>query len=781
VQLRKARWLTALVESSQAVETEPEDTAAVPWRTCDLRAMSALVIYTMVSICLFGRALLGHLSTIHIGVGPDPVMNLWFLAWWPHALVSGLNPFFTRALWAPFGLNLTWEPSIPLAGIIASPITLTLGPVLAFNVVCLLSVVLNAWCAFVLCRYLTRDYVASLVGGYIFGFSAYMLGHMLFANLGLLLVFPVPLAVYLTARRLSEEITAFRFALILSLILTVQFLFEIEIFLTMSMGGAFSLLLGITYADREMRQRILNLLKPIVCAYAITIAVVSPYLYYFFIVGSGFGGSPVFPATLFSADLLNLVIPSQANQLGRLSLFKSISARFPGSIGESGACLSLPLIAIAALYARQHWHQRLGRLLVVVLVVAVVLSLGPSLSVGGRITAIALPWALLADVPILNDILVVRFALYASLVLALIASLWLAHVNTKPAQRIAFVVAIMAFNVPNLSAAFWVTDVGAPAFFRNDVYRNYLSKGETVVILPYAYTASCTLCWQAQTGMYFDMAEGGSGVRLVDYLRWPIVPAFAGKIYVPNPSAQLQAFLAAHKVGAVIITDRAFPIWQRLFSTLNVSPIKIGGVYVYRLAANSGVDIETTLHKARKSFDSERLVSLIAAADKYLSNGGSLDSLNVLNVASLPPIAEDSVLGPAERFDSKLSEDPAMNPRFAYGLILYSGPRDRVSLGELVWYPGVASLVDTLRTIASEIQFPSPAKLAITGPSSVDSYGVLLLVFTREQLARAAALLRIAHSSQSFRSDLLITASGTDQAKSTPRLSPDGHLSSPVP
>jgi hypothetical protein len=243
----------------------------------------------------------------------------------------------------------------------------------------------------------------------------------------------------------------------------------------------------------------------------------------------------------------------------------------------------------------------------------------------------------------------------------------------------------------------------------------------------------------------------------------------------------LQAFLAAHKVGAVIITDRAFPIWQRLFSTLNVSPIKIGGVYVYRLAANSGVDIETTLHKARKSFDSERLVSLIAAADKYLSNGGSLDSLNVLNVASLPPIAEDSVLGPAERFDSKLSEDPAMNPRFAYGLILYSGPRDRVSLGELVWYPGVASLVDTLRTIASEIQFPSPAKLAITGPSSVDSYGVLLLVFTREQLARAAALLRIAHSSQSFRSDLLITASGTDQAKSTPRLSPDGHLSSPVP
>ena len=98
-----------------------------------------------------------------------------------------------------------------------------------------------------------------------------------------------------------------------------------------------------------MSQRLLFLLKPIAYGYAVALAVVSPYLYYFFIFGSGFGSSPVFPATLFSADLLNLVIPTQVNELGGISFLRAISVKFPGSIGDSGACLSLPLIIVAVL------------------------------------------------------------------------------------------------------------------------------------------------------------------------------------------------------------------------------------------------------------------------------------------------------------------------------------------------------------------------------------------------------------------------------------------------
>ena len=134
-----------------------------------------------------------------------------------------------------------------------------------------------------------------------------------------------------------------------------------------------------------MGRRLLSLFRPIACAYALALTMVTPYLYYFLIFGSGFGSSPVFPAALFSADLLNFLIPTQANELGTPSFLRAISAKFPGSVGEAGACLSLPLIAMTVLYARRYWCQPFGRLLDV-LAVAVLLSLGPRLLIGGQAT-----------------------------------------------------------------------------------------------------------------------------------------------------------------------------------------------------------------------------------------------------------------------------------------------------------------------------------------------------------------------------------------------------------
>jgi hypothetical protein len=103
------------------------------WKVCDLRSLCALVLYLALSILFFGRSLLGHLSTFHIGVGPDPGLTMWFLVWWPHAIAHGLNLFITHVIWAPSGFNLAWQTSIPLASLLASPFTLTVGPIAAYN------------------------------------------------------------------------------------------------------------------------------------------------------------------------------------------------------------------------------------------------------------------------------------------------------------------------------------------------------------------------------------------------------------------------------------------------------------------------------------------------------------------------------------------------------------------------------------------------------------------------------------------------------------------------
>ncbi|MDQ6806112.1 MAG: hypothetical protein M3065_14400, partial [Actinomycetota bacterium] len=158
----------------------------------------ALSVYLAVDIAYFGARVIPNIGhTCACRAGADPTSYMWFLAWWPHALLHGINPFVTNVLFAPGTTNLGAVDVVPGAAILASPITLLFGPLVAYNVLALAAPLLAAFFAFLLCRYITAGTLASLVGGYIYGFSPYMLGHMQ-GHLDLVMIFPVPAAVLLT-------------------------------------------------------------------------------------------------------------------------------------------------------------------------------------------------------------------------------------------------------------------------------------------------------------------------------------------------------------------------------------------------------------------------------------------------------------------------------------------------------------------------------------------------------------------------------------------------------
>ena len=124
--------------------------------------------------------------------------------------------------------------------------------------------------------------------------------------------------------------------------------------------------------------------------------------------------------------------------------------------------------------------------------------------------------------------------MYAFLDLALIVSLWLTSADTRQSCRIAFVALVLIFTLPNLSSPFWVRMMDTPSFFRTDVYRHYLLKGDTVLILPYGDNGNSML-WQAQTNMYFSMPQGmAPPVRLYERRRWPIVSSFLDVVIPPR-------------------------------------------------------------------------------------------------------------------------------------------------------------------------------------------------------------------------------------------------------
>ena len=130
---------------------------------------------------------------------------MWFFAWWPHALLHGLNPFVTHVIFVPDGFNLTWATGMPGPSLLLAPITLAFGPV--GHLERHPARVAGAERVDGVPAVPPRDppHAPSLVGGYIFGFSPYMLTHLT-GGPYLALVPLLPLFVLLVLRRLEGSI-----------------------------------------------------------------------------------------------------------------------------------------------------------------------------------------------------------------------------------------------------------------------------------------------------------------------------------------------------------------------------------------------------------------------------------------------------------------------------------------------------------------------------------------------------------------------------------------------
>ena len=133
------------------------------------------------------------------------------------------------------------------------------------------------------------------------------------------------------------------------------------------------------------------------------------------------------------------------------------------------------------------------------LAVVVVLLLGSRLHIAGYPT-IPLPWKYL-DQWLLRDVIPLRLAVYLFLIVAVIAAMWLA----KPAAgrwalgKWAVAALSIAFLVPNIGAGLWRSQQPNPAFFTTHEYRSVLTRGETVLVLPWGQLGNSML-WQAETG-----------------------------------------------------------------------------------------------------------------------------------------------------------------------------------------------------------------------------------------------------------------------------------------
>ena len=530
-----------------------------------------LGLYAVLSLGLFGVHIIRHLDSRIVASDPiDSSQFMWFFAWWPHALLHGLNPFVTHVMFVPDGFNLTWATGMPGPSLLLAPITLAFGPAVTWNVIQLASPALSAWTAFLLCRHVTGRTLPSLVGGYIYGFSPYMLTHLT-GGPYLALVPLLPVFVLLVLRRLEGSIGSRAFVVWMALAMIAQFSISSEVLATATLFGAIALVLAFILLP-ERRPALLDVVKLLIGALAVTVVVVSPYLLYF-----EFGHHYPPGATFFSADLTSFVIPP--------SLVAVSGHHGTPSIGSSTeSYLGVPLLLLIAWFIWQGRRSRVTWVIAGSLLVAVILALGATLFVHGHKTSIHGPWWLLKHLPVLRYAIPVRFAVFyvlpAALMVALLLSRWS---PLEPAGIAAWGLAAVAIAliVPNVGSSSFDTRIADPPFFASGAYKAYIHPSDNVLTIP-AWGPNER--WQANTGFRFNLSDGYAGNPFPpSFTRYPAWNMFLTGKLTPDYAAQLRRYVVDKRVTAVVVDQTVPGPWTKLFGSLGVRPVSTGGVLVYRV------------------------------------------------------------------------------------------------------------------------------------------------------------------------------------------------------
>jgi hypothetical protein len=683
-------------------------------RATQFQSACALSIYLVISLLFFGLPLLGRFAHRFIGDRGDPIAHMWALAWWPHALTSGEQAIITHAIWAPTGYNLAWATSIPGPSLVLYPITRVFGPIASYNVLCLSSPVLAAFFTFLLCRLLAGRFWPAMLGGYIFGFSQYILAHML-GHAVLLLIFPIPLAVYMVLLRLSQRITRFGFLILLATVLLFEFFASTELFATTAVFGAAALVLS--WLTFEAATDLRGLTIEIGFAYLFTGVLAAPYLYYALANGVP---APINPSTLYSNDLLAFAVPTPVLYAGRE--FSQVANQFKGGWIETAAYLGPGLWIILALYIKSSWSTKMGRFLIVSLLLTGLMSLGPVLHIDGVDRGLG-PWRLFSELPLIDQALPNRFGVYFFLLAAVIASLYLTQ------SSIAWWSKLLLSSVCLLSLApdpalfrSSVTHFRLPEFFRSQSYQRYLGKNDTVLVLPFQLEEDCLL-WQVQSDFYFRLAVGRLGVTPVNFSGWPVLSTLEGGNEILDFTEQFRAFLFANRIKAVIVDQSAGGQWQHLLAEAGLIPLRIEGVLFYKVTLPP--DEQFRAGTARAMAQREASVSfsaLLNAAGQYLAAGFPLRALSPgqaqrLNLLELPPSVTPM----------------STNPYWWRNLWLGPWGQSMVGIGITGDYESLRPLVDRYRGVATDIFFPFPEKL-VDKPKQ--SSGQLFITFSPEELRR---------------------------------------------
>jgi hypothetical protein len=313
----------------------------------------------------------------------DAGVYVWDFWWMAHAVEHLSNPWFTRAIVAPFGVQLGYHALMPLEGVAMIPVTVLFGPSASYNLLSILMPGLMCYATYRVARLWLPTQTGAVFAGAFFGLSSVMAWHAWYQlNLAAGAVFlPLALEAAVRLRRsvAEKEGRWRRQAVILGVVLGASLLTDQESFVLVLIVVLGALLPWL--ASRAWRQRLL----PAATAAVVSLVVASPQIAA--MVAQTRSGGATVPAGTVATDYVYsgtefpaiFGVSPRAVRLG-LSWLKPIS--YQGHVRDGVLTFGLVLSVLAVAGLVVCWRRRSAWKLAALWLASAALALGSVLKIG---------------------------------------------------------------------------------------------------------------------------------------------------------------------------------------------------------------------------------------------------------------------------------------------------------------------------------------------------------------------------------------------------------------
>jgi hypothetical protein len=544
------------------------------------RGLFAYLIYQALAFAIWAVPILPRFTVQHVGVGlQDSRQFQWWLTWTPWAIAHHLNPLHTSYVFAPSGADLAWFAFIPGPAIVMWPVTALFGPMTSLNTLMVAAPALAAWATYLVCNRITHRFWPSLVGGFLFGFSAYIAGNTIgFVNLSL--IFPVPLLVYLVIRRVEGSLGPVSFVAAFSATLIGLFSISTELFGTAAIFLGLAFLIALAFGG-PIRRAIFRTGALVLLSGAIAAIVLLPYL---IDVLQNAPSTPLYPPELMpAADAWTFIVPAPYTRLfgDNDAVSRFLSTHVANPVLDGVGYVGLGVVALLIGFAITERKRRETWPLLGFVALMAVLTMGPVLRVGGGRHG-WLPWHLFTGLPVVESMIPARFAAFSALAVAVIAAIWLARGTGRLAWvRWVFVLAAATLLFPD--APTHTPPNVIPAFFTSGTVQRMIQPGENVYGI--GVERGDELVWQESADYWFRLAEGYLGPLPLEMRTGPLshgVTLRKSGVEPVGPAAFV-TWMAQRDVSAILIDDRALDMYRSLLEDSGLQPVYQGeGLSVWR-------------------------------------------------------------------------------------------------------------------------------------------------------------------------------------------------------